>query len=198
MPLVSNVLMFNETPGVNEMTCFDLPFGRADDGRWEFNSDNFTAPGALQKGGFYPVENTTDADIISALPTPAARVKRTAEGPVPILAAYRGINAVEGVEQIDLYCNGAGWNGGVLCNKAFADGDNPIVWDWGVPDRWTSTRNQQFCFESHANFKHKPGLRFSFRGDDDIWVFIGGKLAVDLGGTHLAAQIGRASCRERV
>lgn len=58
----------------------------------------------------------------------------------------------------------------------------------GTP-RWTSKtgRNQQFCFESHAQFVYKPGLRFNFRGDDDIWVFIGGKLAVDLGGTHLAA-----------
>ena len=64
--------------------------------------------------------------------------------------------------------------------------------------RWTSGkadgtpltgagRNQHFCFESHAKFTYKPGLRFSFRGDDDIWVYIDNKLAVDLGGTHLAA-----------
>ena len=67
----------------------------------------------------------------------------------------------------------------------------------GVP-RWTSGandydalrtggRNQHFCFESHATFRYKKGLRFSFRGDDDIWVYIDNKLAVDLGGTHLAA-----------
>ena len=67
----------------------------------------------------------------------------------------------------------------------------------GVP-RWTSGandyaalstggRNQHFCFESHASFRYKKGLRFSFRGDDDIWVYIDNKLAVDLGGTHLAA-----------
>ena len=48
-------------------------------------------------------------------------------------------------------------------------------------------RNQHFCFESHASFRYKKGLRFSFRGDDDIWVYIDNKLAVDLGGTHLAA-----------
>ena len=69
--------------------------------------------------------------------------------------------------------------------------------DGGVP-RWTSGandydalktggRNQHFCFESHATFRYKKGLRFSFRGDDDIWVYIDNKLAVDLGGTHLAA-----------
>ena len=51
----------------------------------------------------------------------------------------------------------------------------------------TAGRNQHFCFESHANFRYKKGLRFSFRGDDDIWVYIDNKLAVDIGGTHLAA-----------
>ncbi len=51
----------------------------------------------------------------------------------------------------------------------------------------TSGRNQHFCFESHATFRYKKNLKFSFRGDDDIWVFINNKLAVDLGGTHLAA-----------
>ncbi len=61
--------------------------------------------------------------------------------------------------------------------------------------RWTSEegskgnggRNQHFCFESHAKFAFKKGLKFSIRGDDDIWVFINNKLAVDLGGTHLSA-----------
>ncbi|MBR2090739.1 MAG: fibro-slime domain-containing protein [Fibrobacter sp.] len=61
--------------------------------------------------------------------------------------------------------------------------------------RWTSSeenskgnggRNQHFCFESHAKFAFKRGLKFSIRGDDDIWVFINNKLAVDLGGTHLS------------
>lgn len=183
--------LFNETPGVNEMTCFDLPFSRANDGRWEFDSDKFTAPNVQQKGGFYPVENTTNADIISANPTSGARETRPAEGPVRVTAPYKVLDPVEGIEAIDLLCNGPGWTGGTNCAKQF-EGDIPAVWEWdkgpdGTP-RWNGVkRNQHFCFESHASFTHKPGLRFNFRGDDDIWVYIGGKLAVDLGGTHLAA-----------
>ncbi|MEN9309127.1 MAG: hypothetical protein RL173_3059, partial [Fibrobacterota bacterium] len=44
--------------------------------------------------------------------------------------------------------------------------------------------NFLFCMQGHAAFEYTPGLKFEFRGDDDVWVFINKKLAVDLGGTH--------------
>ena len=64
--------------------------------------------------------------------------------------------------------------------------------------RWTSGksdsdvltkagRNQQFCFESHAHFHYKKNLKLSVTGDDDIWIYIDNKLAIDIGGTHLPA-----------
>jgi len=44
--------------------------------------------------------------------------------------------------------------------------------------------NFLFCLHGHAAFEYTPGLKFEFRGDDDVWVFINNKLAVDLGGSH--------------
>jgi fibro-slime domain len=234
-------MLFTHTPGVNEMSCYDMPFGRADDNRWEFDSDKFTSPGTTIRGGFYPVELTDNDVILAADPTqtpaPLARTKRAAQGPVYMTPYMRKIDPASGEEapRMDLVCNSSTWTGGHNCEGKYAGGGdiytwypNTItgasyedVWCWGsycnaeAPDGWpmyvtgtgrtnggddprwgtdqeadatdATRRNQQFCFESHANFVHKPGLRFSFRGDDDIWVFIDNKLAVDLGGTHLAA-----------
>lgn len=224
--------LFNYTPGVNEVQCYDMPFRHyGKDTRWGYDSDSAVTNGLV--GGFSPLENTTDAGVvtltINGVPTVAgplaeARTKRLAAGPVPNFA-----DSLLGVD-LDHYCKTPGWPTGADCEGKFASGDEAVVgqiWCWGPyckPDfnRWgcpgimdgdlsapadkqrctnnnewikdimpksslTERRNQHFCFESHATFTYNESQEFTFRGDDDIWVFINRKIAVDNGGTHLAA-----------
>ncbi|MFO0666386.1 MAG: fibro-slime domain-containing protein [Polyangiaceae bacterium] len=42
--------------------------------------------------------------------------------------------------------------------------------------------NFHFTFELHTEFEYRGGEVFKFRGDDDVWVFLNKKLAIDLGG----------------
>lgn len=63
-------------------------------------------------------------------------------------------------------------------NQAYFPIDGQGLGDEGNP------HNYHFTLEVHTQFEYRGGEVFTFTGDDDLFTFINGKLAIDLGGVH--------------
>jgi fibro-slime domain-containing protein len=93
---------------------------------------------------------------------------------------YRDVDGVNQAIKVQVELVDAGGANLTYDSSAFFPIDN-----MGFGNTPNTQHNFHFTTEGHMKFGYVKGQKFTFRGDDDLWIFVNGKLALDLGGLHV-------------
>lgn len=102
--------------------------------------------------------------------------KTSTSGPLHFEEWYQNLPEVNQPFAVDLWLEPVGET------FLFDSGAFLPLADWGFKD------NYLFTTELHTNFEYRGGEVFTFRGDDDVFVFVNGFLGVNLSGVHTAQE----------
>jgi fibro-slime domain-containing protein len=115
-------------------------------------------------------------EVVSPIGEVRKPQKTSTNGPLHFEEWYQNLPGVNQPFAVDLWLEPVGETF-VFDSTAFL----PLA-DWGYKD------NYLFTTELHTNFEYKGGEVFTFRGDDDVFVFVNGFLGVNLSGVHIAQE----------
>eukprot|EP01123_Difflugia_compressa_P009342 TRINITY_DN306_c0_g1_i22.p1 TRINITY_DN306_c0_g1~~TRINITY_DN306_c0_g1_i22.p1 ORF type:complete len:905 (+),score=242.22 TRINITY_DN306_c0_g1_i22:75-2717(+) len=140
----------------------------------DFNSDSFSC----SNGGKGMVQTTLDSNNLPVYITNGCVTSSTSFGqwfksdPINQKASVKLVAAYDPVAKTYSYKN-----------ANFYPIDNQNFGNEG------KSHNFGFTFQAHSMFEYQKGLSVTVGGDDDVWLFIDNKLAIDNGGLHAYSEL---------